>query len=126
MELSCQPYLKQAFETNAELAKIGVAGAPFEAAVGGIIINQGWARQTGKDMSAVLGRPALEIQNAVQHAYWLAMLYLQYGEAVARRLAWIHEKYASDGWRDSLRDLYNNNRGIEIERSSRRCWGRTA
>ena len=107
-------YLKQAFESNAELAKIGVAGAPFEAAVGGIIINQGWARQTGKDMSAVLGRPALEIQNAVQHAYWLAMLYLQYGEAVARKLAWIHEKYASDGWRDSLRDLYNNNRGIEI------------
>ena len=34
-----------------------------------------------------------------------------------------HEQYASDGWSDTLRDLYNNKKGIEIGKEVERIIG---
>jgi hypothetical protein len=55
-----------------------------------------------------------EVQNALQHAAWLAWMYLIYGEKLSNDIAWIHEQLGSDGWSDTIRDFYNNKKGIEI------------
>ena len=54
------------------------------------------------------------LAGALQHVLWLAMMHLHVGEPKARKIAWIHEQYGSDGWSDTKKDFYNNNVGIRI------------
>ena len=55
-----------------------------------------------------------QLGGALQHVLWLAMMHLHVGEPKARKIAWIHEQYGSDGWSDTQKDFYNNNVGIRI------------
>ncbi len=55
-----------------------------------------------------------QLAGDLQHVLWLAMMHLHVGETKARKIAWIHEQYGSDGWSDTLKDFYNNNVGIRI------------
>jgi hypothetical protein len=91
-----------------------------------------WADQKSTEMAPLLSAKRNErleqkdVQNALQHACWIALLYILYGENDARTLAWIHEKHGSDGWLDTLRDFYNNNRGIEIGKEVEKLLGADA
>jgi hypothetical protein len=124
--MCCRKKLHDAWSvsTQESLRQFGVLGlaVPPVAALKGAEIASVWAHTQSPALTKQLRNRGTvantgDVQNAIQHAYWLGWMYLVYGETDARSIAWIHERFASDGWDDTIKDFYNNNRGIEIAKA---------
>jgi hypothetical protein len=115
-------YKQQAWESLKQFRLRGLEVPPVTA-LKGAEIAWVWARTQSPALTEQLQNGGIvpagkrAVENAIQHAYWLGWMYLVYGERDARSIAWIHEQFASDGWGDTIKDFYNNNRGIEIAKA---------
>jgi RHS repeat-associated protein len=92
--------------------------------VGACIVYATSYRSKAIDFGASIARRyGSEAGNAVQHAYWMALVARTEGRRWAIGLGEAHERDGGDGPADTTKDLFNNNVGAQLgARARERGW----